>query len=219
LRLFFKCFPLLLLVIPSLAQAHPHVWVKMRTGVIFNDQGLIEGINVEWTFDDAYAAEALTGMDANGDGEYSQDELKPLTKENMDSLKDYNYFTYMKADGKPLAAATPINAGQTYNGKKLQLHFEVPLQKPFDPRSGEFMVKIYDPEFFIAFDYAKEEPVDADGTVPAGCKVNINPLLTDAEMNQTLAMLATKDREWKPENGEDFGSLFAQLVDVKCQSS
>jgi ABC-type uncharacterized transport system substrate-binding protein len=218
LRPLLKYIPLFILAAPSLARAHPHVWVEMRTSVVFSDTGMIDGINVEWSFDDAYAAEALTGMDANGDGEYSQEELKPLTKENMDSLKDYNYFTYMKADGKPLTAAEPINAGQTYNGKKLKLHFQVPLQKPFDPHTGEFMVKIYDPEFFIAFDYAKEQPVDADGQIPPPCKVNIKPLLTDAEMNQTLAMLATKDKEWKPENGEDFGSLFAQLVDVKCRS-
>ena len=93
----------------------------------------------------------------------------------------------------------------------------MPLKTPFDPHKGEFMVKVYDPEFFIAFDYAKEDPVDADGTVPPGCKVHIKPLLTDAEMNQTLAMLATKDKEWKPENGEDFGALFAQLVSVTCK--
>ncbi len=216
LRSILKYLALMIVAVPNLAQAHPHVWVEMRSSVIFNAAGLIQGVNVEWSFDDVYAAEALTGMDANGDGEYSQDELKPLTAENMASLKDYDYFVFMRAGGKLLATAPPTNAGQTYNGKKLQLHFEVPLQTPLDPRKEEFMVKVYDPEFFIAFDYAKEQPIDSDGKIPDGCKVNINPLLTDGEMNQTLAMLATKDREWKPEAGEDFGSLFAQLVSVKC---
>lgn len=189
----------------------------MHSDVVMTADGKIEGVDVEWTFDDGYAAEALDGMDTNGDGEYSQDELAPLTKENMESLKAYDYFTFMRGDGKPLEAAPPIRAGQTYNGKKLQLHFEVPLKQPYDPRSGEFMVKVYDPEFFIAFDYTKKDPVGAVGNVPRSCGLKIKPVPTDAELNKTLAMLATKDKNWKPENGEDFGSLFAQPVVVSCK--
>jgi ABC-type uncharacterized transport system substrate-binding protein len=218
LRHFLKYTPLMLMAIPSLANAHPHVWVEMRTDVVFNAAGLIEGVNVEWTFDDVYAAEALDGMDANGDGEYTQDELIPLTKENLEALKDYGYFTYMRAGGQLLPAAPPANEGQTYNGSKLQLHFKVPLQAPYDPRKGEFMVKIYDPEFYIAFDYAKEQPVDTTGSLPPNCELTIKPVPPDAETNQMLTMLSTKDKDWKPENGEDFGSVFAQPVNITCKS-
>jgi ABC-type uncharacterized transport system substrate-binding protein len=202
---------------PALAIAHPHVWVEMRTDVVFNNAGLIDGVNVEWSFDDGYAAEALTGMDTNGDGEYSQDELAPLTQENISSLKDYDYFTYMRSDEKALPAAPPINAGQTYTDDKLKLHFKVPLKTPFDPHTGDFMVKVYDPEFFIAFDYAKDMPVDTGGDIPADCKLIVKPLPTDAETTATLAMLSTKDKTWKPENGEDFGSIFAQPVLISCK--
>jgi hypothetical protein len=30
-------------------------------------------------------------------------------------------------------------------------------------------------------------------------------------------MLSTKPADWKPENGEDFGGLFAQAMTVKCR--
>ena len=33
----------------------------------------------------------------------SPGELEPLTRENLDSLKDYDYFTYMRFDGKKQA--------------------------------------------------------------------------------------------------------------------
>ncbi len=211
-----KLLPCLIALLPSMAIAHPHVWVEMRTDVKLNSAGLIEGINVEWSFDDAYAQEALIGMDTDGNGEYSQEELKPLTAENMDSLKDYGYFNVMRGNDKILESTAPINAGQTYNGNKLQLHFTVPLKQPFDPRSGEFKVKVYDPEFYIAFDYAKELPADSEGQLPANCKLDLKPVPTDAELNATLAMLSSKDKEWKPENGEDFGSLFAQALVVSC---
>lgn len=218
MRHVFKYLPVLAVILPSVAQAHPHVWVEMRTDVVFNATGLISGINVEWAFDDAYATEALTGMDTNGDGQYSQDELEPLTRENISSLKDYNYFTAMRDETSALEAAPPINAGQTYTNNILKLHFTVPLKTPYDPHKGDFLVKIYDPEFFIAFDYAKEQPVDTGGNIPQGCKLIVKPIPTDAETTQTLAMLSTKDKSWKPENGEDFGSIFAQPVLISCKS-
>ena len=59
------------------AMAHPHVWVEMRSDVVFNDQGLITALNLMWTFDDNYTQMALDGLDTNGDGVYSPDELEP----------------------------------------------------------------------------------------------------------------------------------------------
>src|SRR3954463_3568656 len=92
-----------LMMIPFLATgawAHPHVWIDMRSDVVFDDNGLVTGVNVEWTFDDGYAQMALDGLDTDHDGVYSQDELAPLTKENMESLKDYNYFVHFRVDGQ-----------------------------------------------------------------------------------------------------------------------
>ena len=74
------------------AQAHPHIWIAMRSDVVFDERGDVSGIAVEWTFDDGYAQVALDGLDTNRDGVYSQSELEPLTEENLKSLKDYNYF-------------------------------------------------------------------------------------------------------------------------------
>ena len=119
-------FAAVALVWPSLAYAHPHVWVEMRSNLVFTADGKIEGVSVKWTFDDAYAAEALDGMDANGDGEYSQEELVPLTAENINALEAYDYFTVMRAEGKQLEATPPTRAGQSYTDRKLQLHFQNP---------------------------------------------------------------------------------------------
>jgi ABC-type uncharacterized transport system substrate-binding protein len=78
---------LMLLAVP--AAAHPHVWIDMSSDVVFDDTGMVAAINIEWTFDDGYAQMALDGLDTDGDGVYSASELEALTRENMDSLKDY----------------------------------------------------------------------------------------------------------------------------------
>lgn len=200
------------------AAAHPHVWVEMRSDLVFNDEGQVTAMNLMWTFDDGYAQVALEGLDANGDGVFSQSELEPLTKENMNSLKDYDYFTVIRFNGEKQAFGEVTEFGQIYSNDKLSLHFRVPLATPLDPRSGEIAAKVYDPDFFIAFDYAKDEPVTAIGTLPQNCEMVLKPLPTNEEVEQTRAMLSTKGPEWKPENNEDFGALFAQPVTVQCKA-
>jgi ABC-type uncharacterized transport system substrate-binding protein len=200
------------------AQAHPHVWIDMQSSIVFTDDGLIKGVDVEWTFDDAYAQMALDGLDVDGDGLYSQDELAPLTKENIESLKDYEYFTVMRANGEQQKIGEVTDAGQIWSNNKLTLHFQVPLEKPIDPKKEEFMLKVYDPEFFIDLEYPTDDAVDVTGKIPESCKLVVKPVPTDAELDQTRTMLATKGKDWKPEAPEDFGAMFAQAVSIACKA-
>lgn len=200
------------------AMAHPHVWIQMQSSVVFNDQGQISAVKLTWTFDDSYTQVALDGLDKNANGTYEPEELAPLTQENLESLKDYNFFTYVRFDGKAQALAAPVDTGQTYSDDKLRLHFELPLVTPVDPTKGEFVLKVYDPEFFISFEYAGADPLTLTGKVPAPCKPVVKPLPSDAEVEQTRAMLSTKGPDWKPEEEEDFGALFAQPATIQCQA-
>ena len=198
--------------------AHPHVWIEMRSDVVFTDDGLIKGVNLEWTFDDAYTQVALDGLDLDGDGTYSQAELAPLTKENIASLKDYEYFAVMRANGEQQKIGEVTDFGQIWSNNKLTLHLQVPLEKPIDPKKDEFVFKVYDPEFFIAIDYVKDDPVDVAGKMPESCKLDVRPVPTDAELDQTRTMLSEKGKDWKPEVSEDFGALFAQAVSIECKA-
>ena len=200
------------------AMAHPHVWIDMRSDVVFDDKGLITGLNLMWTFDDAYAQVALDGMDANGDGDYSPQELEPLTKENLESLKDYDFFTVMRFNGDKQPFGPIVESGQLWSNNKLQLHFQLPLKTPIDPVKGEFVTKVYDPEFYIAIDYVKDDPVSVIGSMPKNCQLVMKPVPTDAEVEATRTMLATKGKDWKPDTAEDFGEVFAQPVAIQCQS-
>jgi ABC-type uncharacterized transport system substrate-binding protein len=200
------------------AAAHPHVWIEMRSDVVFDDKGQITAMNLMWTFDDGYAQMALDGLDANGDGVYSPSELDPLTRENIASLKDYGFFTVMRFNGEKQEIGEVTEFGQIYSNERLQLHLQVPLKTPLDPTKGAFVAKVYDPDFFIAMDYAKDDPVAVIGAMPGHCKLVVKPVATDAEVEQTRAMLSTKGPDWKPENEEDFGALFAQPVTVECKA-
>jgi len=188
----------------------------MRSDVVFNDQGEVSSIAVEWVFDDGYAQLALDGLDTNGDGVYSQSELDPLTQENLKSLKDYNYFVVPRVNGKVVAITDPVDYGQIYSNGKLELHFTVPLATPVNPRKVEFQYKVYDPEFFIAMDYVEQDPVGIQGTMPQGCRLVVKPVISDQQLDQTRTMLSTKGTDWKPPEDEDFGGMFAQPALIIC---
>jgi ABC-type uncharacterized transport system substrate-binding protein len=205
-----------ILLLATAASAHPHVWIAMRSDVVFNEQAEITGIAVEWTFDDGYAQMALDGLDTNGDGVYSQDELDPLTRENLKSLKDYNYFVVPRVNGKIVTIGDPVDYGQIYSNGKLELHFTVPLVAPVNPQRAQFLYKIYDPEFFIAMDYVEDDPVGIQGAMPQGCRLRVEPVVSDQQLDQTRQMLSTKGVDWKPSEDEDFGGMFAQPALVIC---
>lgn len=91
------------------ALAHPHVWITMRSDVIVTPDGKVTAIRHHWAFDDMFSAFALQGIEAKKKGEYTRAELAPLAKVNVESLKDYDYFTYATADGKKLELKEPTS--------------------------------------------------------------------------------------------------------------
>jgi ABC-type uncharacterized transport system substrate-binding protein len=200
----------------SPASAHPHAWITMRSDVVFDDAGRIAALDIAWTFDADYSAAAIEGLDKNGDGYYSAGELQPLAKENIEALKEYDYFVYVRSRGKKLAYGPVSEYGQIYNDGILKMHFTLPLAHPVDPHKEQVSYQIYDPTFYIAMDYEKAAPVSGLGKIPGDCKVVLKPAPSDSNTDTTRQWLAGKDQNWQPQPGEDFGSLFAQPVEVRC---
>lgn len=200
------------------AWSHPHVWADMRSQLVVGEDGNITGVRVEWTTDKAYARDALDGLDANGDGIYEPEELARLTDENLKALADYNYFVVFRFNGEVQKNGLAKDGNQTYNATdgRLTLTFTVPLEKPLDPKVGEVKLKVYDPEFFIDFEYVKERPLLISKKLADGCTAKLLPVPSDATIEQTRQVLSTKGRDWKPENNEDFGAMFAQAAVVEC---
>ena len=198
------------------ALAHPHVWTTMRSMILFTPAGLVRGVRVSWTFDEAYTKFAVDGLDANGDGSYSSDELAPLTALNLQSLKTYGYFVFFRKNGDVVKIGDAADPAQAYAHGRLTLQFTLPLLQPLDPRKDEVKLKVYDPEFFIDFEYAKKDPVAVSGAMPANCKTVLTAIQSDGNLNQTRLMLASKGIDWKPDNNEDFGGMFAQAILMAC---
>ena len=197
------------------ASAHPHVWATVRSEIVFGPDQKITGIRHAWTFDEFYSAMAVQGLDANGDGVYSKEELEPLAKVNVDSLKEFDYFTFIRFVGDEafLPLKPPVDYWVEYDGTVLTLHFTLPLEAPVDARPKDVAIDVYDPSFFVAFGFAEKAPVTIAGTPAPGCAVDAGkPDPESAEAAKALSEVFFS--QLGP--GSNYGSQFAQTVTVKC---
>lgn len=199
----------------STAFAHPHVWVSVKTTVVYENAS-ITGLRHAWTFDDMYAQMAIEGLDKNGDGKYDREELAELAKINMEGLKDFDYFTFARLSTQDLKFATPTDAWLEYTNNLLTLHFTLPLDQPVLAEAQGFTFQVYDPTFFIAFDMAKDDPVKLSEQAPQGCKAAID---APKDGNDQAQQLSDAFSEQLGEAAANIGGSMARTVSVTCARS
>jgi ABC-type uncharacterized transport system substrate-binding protein len=195
------------------AEAHPHVWATVRSEIVFGPDHKITGIRHAWTFDEFYTAMAVQGLDSDGDGAYSKEELQPLAQVNVESLKEFGYFTYVRLgeDDKPLPLKEPVDYWVDYAEGLLTLHFTLPLATPLDPKQ-RIALDVYDPSYFVAFGFATEAPVKLAGAA-SGCAAEIEKPDPDTEAD-AKALSEAFFSQLGP--GSNYGSQFAQTAIVEC---
>jgi len=201
-----------LIIAGGAASAHPHVWVTMKSAVVYGPDGAITGVRHAWTFDDMYSAFATQGLEQKKKGEFSRDELQPLAKVNVESLKEYDFFTYAKANGKDVTFVDPVEYSLEFDPKEtvLTLFFILPLKAPIQTKA--LALEVFDPSYFVDFQFAEKDPLALDGA-PAGCEVNLGkPQELTKEMVKRLAEIPPDGQI--PENS--FGAAFANKILVKC---
>src|SRR5215510_3464406 len=115
------------------ASAHPHVWVTMQSELVYAPDGTLTGVRHAWTFDDMFSVFATQGLEAKKKGEFTREELAPLAKVNVESLKEYDFFTNAIANGKKVEFNEPADGYYLVFDPKettLTLHFVLPLKAP-----------------------------------------------------------------------------------------
>jgi ABC-type uncharacterized transport system substrate-binding protein len=162
-----------MLILAAPARAHPHVFVTVEATLLY-DHGAFTGIRHKWTFDKYYTQMAIEGLDKNHDGKYDRAELSGLAKINVDSLKEFAYFTFPSLAGQPLKVGAPRDYYLDYKNGVLSLYFTLPFAAPVLSEAKGFTILVSDPTIFIAFQPAKgEHPVQLGAGVPKSCRVTV----------------------------------------------
>ncbi|MCA1243639.1 DUF1007 family protein [Stappia stellulata] len=182
-------------LVATAAQAHPHVFVEARAEVVFDGDGRVKAVRHVWRFDEAFTAFAIQGLDANGDGELTREELQPLAQINVESLAEFDFFTFLYQGGAEVAFAEPVEYWLDFYGGRLTLFYTLPLKDAVIADASKLTLDVFDPSYFVAFEMAKEQPfalVDA----PQTCKLDFTPPPElDPQTATTLAQIPATERQ------------------------
>ncbi len=193
------------------ARAHPHVWVTMKAEVIYGTDGAATGVRHAWTFDDMFSTFATQGLESKEKGKFTREELAPLAEVNVSSLKDFDYFTVARANGKKADLKAPADYYLEFTNGLLTLHFTLPLAAPVKAQSLDF--EMYDPTYFVDFSFAETEPARLTGA-PEACKLAVlRPGEGGAQAKPSQPGEAFFNN---PGQSSNYGAQFSNKITVRC---
>ena len=188
--------------------AHPHVWVTAASELIYGPNGSVTAIRHAWTFDDMFSTYALQGAGSKKKGAYSREELAPLARTNVESLKEYDFFTFAKVGDQKQRFLAPTDYFLEYRDSALVLHFTLPFKTPI--QSKQLVVEIFDPSYFVDFALQKQDPVRLVGA-PASCTAAIQRPSDGTAGAQKLG-----EASFLNGNNNNYGAMFANRITVDC---
>jgi len=192
----------------SSAEAHPHVWIIAKSEVMYAPDGSMTGVRHAWTFDDMFSTYALQGIETKTKGVYTREELKPLAQTNVESLKEFNFFTFAKADGKKAKFVEPVDYFLEHKDGALTLHFVLPLKAPVTPK--QLALEVFDPSYFIDFKFDDKDPIKLVGA-PATCQMRFQRPNDDTANAQRL-----NEQNFMNGDNSNYGAMFANKITVNC---
>jgi ABC-type uncharacterized transport system substrate-binding protein len=180
----------------------------MKSAIVYGADGAATGVRHAWTFDDMFSVFATQGLEAKEKGKFTRQELAPLAQINIESMKEYDYFTVAHAGGNQVLFKTPVDYWLEFHDGVLTLNFTLPFEKPIKAKDLE--VEMYDPTWFVDFTFAEKDPVQLVGA-PASCKLAVaRPGETKTQSRLGEAFFNNLGPS------SNFGAQFSNKISVTC---
>ena len=201
----------MVLALPTTAaKAHPHAWIDLDTRLIFDAEGRLEAVELEWLFDEFYTA--FIAEEYTTAGVTPSAFLEEVAAENLANLREYDYFTDLEQNGVALALGDVRRFETGLEGERLWLKFEIPLATPAAPADGPFTFAVYDPTYYIEVLYHPGHSPVLDGIAADECSTFVMPPTPTPDQ---VAMAFALDMNQSGENG--LGRNFAEIATIDCR--
>jgi ABC-type uncharacterized transport system substrate-binding protein len=201
------------LALAHVAEAHPHVFIEMRSAISFNKAGEIDAIGISWTFDEFYTQFTTDGADSNGNGRFDAGELQQLANSFATNLKQFRHFTFIEVDGRLIDNPVPVNARAIVKDGQLTFAFRLPFATSVNPAKSRVRFSSVDPSYYVDISPAASTPVSLIGA-PGSCKhelVRVDTARpTGYNLSSSIRMVAPEDNV--------LGTTNAAVVEVSCKA-
>src|SRR5688572_9415757 len=144
---------IVMLLVVQAATAHPHILIDAKAVLLFDSLGRITGIRHEWVFDEAFSSWSIQGLDTNGDGITSSEEMQGLANEHLQGLAEYSFYTYAGEAERDLTFAEGRDATLAYENGRTTLRFTVVLDQPYSI-ADTLEIAVNDPDYYVAITFA-----------------------------------------------------------------
>jgi nickel/cobalt exporter len=187
-----------LLALSAPAVAHPHIFIDAKVAVIFDTAGNVAALRHAWTFDTAFSAWMIQGLDTDGDGVTSAPEMQPLADENMIGLAEYGFYTSAGPEASPMVFSPVGDQQLVYADGAATLTYTIAADTP-QPIGAGFELAVYDPEYYVAITVADVSGVTLENA-PAECAAVLeSPKPMDPAVEEQLYALGPEVLELPPE--------------------
>lgn len=154
------------------AQAHPHVFVDTGLEVIFDDQGLVTGLRISWTYDEYYSLVIVEerGLDPDYDGAATPEDAKALAGFDMAWDASFAGDTYALVGGVDVPLSRPSEFTAVYEGGKITSSHLRTFEVPLKTGDAGLVVQSYDPSYYSAYAIVGTPVLTG---APVGCSVGV----------------------------------------------
>ncbi len=146
----------LLLLVTTLF-AHPHTFMDVYPTLKAKNSAK-SSMNFKWVMDDMTSAILIMELDTNGNRKIDPNENKFIYKEYFSMFEEYDYYTYIKVNGKNVKLGEPKNFQASIEQGKICYSFDIELNAALKDTVIEFGDKSY----YVAM-VLKKEFINAEG--------------------------------------------------------
>ena len=204
-----SCSVLLVLALCRSVVSHPHMWIDLKSEIVFNKESNIVGIYQEWLFDDFYSVALLEDAAQHPDG--VEKGLRTEISQILAGLHSWNYFTQIMVGTNEVQAKQVQQFETELRGNRVWLSFTTQLEAPASPTTEAFSYSIFDPTYYIEMYHFDDAIVALRGSPPKGCKSEIQQADPSSE---AIALSQSPVLDAQPD--VSVGELFAETVAVVC---
>jgi len=200
------------LLLPGLLAAHPHAWIDLRVGLVFDDDGQLAGMRQAWLIDPTYSHMLLEDLTHDLGGDTGIDEALERAAERMlENLAAWDYFTELEIDGREVDVPGARDARLALENRRLHLQFKLPLADHDIRPDDAFAYRVYDPSYWIEILHDPDDVIHVENR--PDCRVRIDKPRPDPQLIRYAATLERQDRS----PVDDLGRHFAETATLECR--